>query len=403
MSHVAGTSTLAGKKIAIHMIKTFPPCHLNADENGVQKSVVFGGVPRTRVGGANIAHTIRNSDIIKAIAPIGTRSRMLPSQVLTELRRMRDEDKAFAEVGEEFLIEAANKLTKIAKKKESDGEDSEKKVRKNALPITSQAIFYTAQDVREIAEIFRTEILNAKDFETFKKTPLPKMNELQENYISIDMALFGRMVTTDFMKDIESAVQIGQAISTHAMNRELDFFSCLDDLIESDEAVGLSGSAMTGTMDFSSPCMYQYAAIDLGLLESNLESVKDGAGKTAEVASAFIKAFVTLSSNTKQSRFASAVPPAAVMVEVLEDNAPPYSYANAFESPVKTFGETPEVTKNSVKALVGYADKMYAALGRPMKSVYFSPEYADEIAPENSETDGNLAHLLKTVETWIKE
>lgn len=411
MSNQVG-APIEAKKVALHLIKTSPPCHLNGDENGAQKTAIYNGVIRNRVSAANIAHAVRTSPILKNLLPIGTRSRMLPRDVLAELHRMQENDKDFAEVGEEFLMEAALKLTKVGKSgkdaPEKDDEDQKKSgKKKEERLITNQTILYTQGIVHELAEILRAEILKAKSFDEFKKLPLdmrkiPALHKIQDAPIPVDMALFGTMTTADFMRGADSAVQIGQAISTHALQREMDFFSCTDDLIESGEAAGFSGSALTGTTDFSCPCMYQYAAIDMGVLDRNMHDVLDGSDKTAAVAVAFIKAFALECSHTRQSRYASAVAPDVVMVEVFDDYEPAYSYAGAFKNPIKTFGDAPEVTKNSIKALANFADMQDKFLGRHVRRAFVSVEFPDE-HPENAEICPDLNSLLKTVEKWIEE
>lgn len=411
MATVVG-APIETKKVAIHVIKTFPPCHLNGDENGNQKICYFGGVPRIRVSGSNIGHSVRTSDLLKDFMPIGTRSRMLPSEVLQKMSQIRDENKEFADIDEEFIQEAARKLTKIGKSgKESDKEDDEgskkKTGKKEEQLITKQTVFYTKEDVDELANILLAEALKANSFEDFKKITLdmrkiPALRRIYEGPISIDMALFGVMTTAEFMQNVESAVQIGQAISTHTLHRETDFFSCTDDLIESGDAVGISGAALTDTFDFSCPCMYQYAAIDMGILNENMENVLNGKGKTAEAAITFIKAFALECSKTKQSRFASAVLPDMIMVEVFDDNMPIYSYAGAFKNPVKTFGDHPEVTKNSVKAFSDFTDKQNQFLERKVRRAFVSMEFKDE-CPESAEVYTGLDSLLQTVKKWIEE
>ena len=39
------------------------------------------------------------------------------------------------------------------------------------------------------------------------------------------------MVTSPYLADVDAAMQVSHAISTHAVNRESDYFTAVDDLI----------------------------------------------------------------------------------------------------------------------------------------------------------------------------
>src|SRR5690606_9504153 len=75
---------------------------------------------------------------------------------------------------------------------------------------------------------------------------------------AVDLALFGRMIADKPDKNIDAAVQMAHAFSTHAVSTEFDFFSAVDDLQphESDEG---AGAGMLGTALYNSACYYRYA------------------------------------------------------------------------------------------------------------------------------------------------
>lgn len=97
----------------------------------------------------------------------------------------------------------------------------------------------------------------------------------------LDIALFGRMVAQAAELNVEAAASFSHAISTHAVNSEVEFFTALDDLQQEDD----TGSAHMGSLEFNSATYYRYISLDLGQLWQTL----NGEGMQ-EAISAFTKA-----------------------------------------------------------------------------------------------------------------
>lgn len=391
----------AFRKILVHMIKTFPSARLNAGESGEQKTGELGGVLRARLSGANIAYGVRHSQFLADVAPIGIRSRSLPQLVLEELYRMKETDSELSKVEDEFLVESAKKLTKFGQNKADDKNGEEENDKTAGNLITNQSLFFTETDVRVIADVMRTEILKADDIESFKALSLGNIHGMircVNNPISVDMALFGRMVTSDSMLSIESAVQIANALSTHAVHKETDYFVCVDDIIASG-ASSRKGTSLIQNKDFNGSCFYEYTAIDLNLLEENLQHVASGDTLLKKVVNAYISAFVYTYSRTQQSRFAAQVFPDMVYVEV-QESGPAFSYVNAFSNPIPTFGDKPEVTKKSVEAFSRFVNTMARNDIRTVHGAYFSPVYPD-LAPDGSVSCEKFTDILEAVDSAI--
>ena len=70
---------------------------------------------------------------------------------------------------------------------------------------------------------------------------------------TVDIALFGRMMADNTSLNIDAASQVAHAISTHATNMEMDFYTAVDDLLPSGEM----GADMMGTVEFNSSCFYR--------------------------------------------------------------------------------------------------------------------------------------------------
>src|SRR5690606_26368514 len=55
---------------------------------------------------------------------------------------------------------------------------------------------------------------------------------------AIDLALFGRMIADKPDRNVDAAVQMAHAMSTHAVSTEFDFYSAVDDLQPDDADEG---------------------------------------------------------------------------------------------------------------------------------------------------------------------
>ena len=82
--------------------------------------------------------------------------------------------------------------------------------------------------------------------------------------VSVDMALFGRMTTSDFIQDVEAAMQVAHAISTHEVTNEVDYFTAVDDLGKG------PGAGHVDEAQFASACFYKYFCLDWDQLVDNL-------------------------------------------------------------------------------------------------------------------------------------
>lgn len=396
---------IANKKITIHVLRSFPSGTLNMDENGRPKTAQWGGVTRGRISSQCLKYHIRRYFNETGMEHMGVRTRFMPQLVLDRLFAKRETDEDLASIDEKALEAVCERLKEFGKSESSGGNG------KDSLS-TSQVLFFSDEDIETLTNGMIQILMDCNgDVEKIKKV---KKKDIEESIvdcavspISIDMALFGRMVTSTYLSNVESAVQMAHAITTHAIYKEADFFTCVDELLSK----GLAGSGEIGAghanyKNYQSGTFYMYSAVDLGVLAENMMRVQNGEKLIPETIEAFIKAFAMVYSKTGQNAFASQVRPALVMVEVQDGAVPTYSYASAFETPVKTYGQNPEVLKNSVKALVERVDlddKGYEGITNITHRAYWSPEFAEEIAPQKHEKFDSLKDLAEAVSEWVKE
>ena len=162
--------------------------------------------------------------------------------------------------------------------------------------------------------------------------------------ISVDIALFGRMVTSEAFVDVEAASQFAHAISTHKIDQEFDYYTAVDDLERAaDDEVG-GGADMIGDVEFNSACYYKYFNMHVEGLVDNLtgkafkqtvkaESEKHACETAGNAARALIEAACLVTPSGIQNSFAAHQPPSLVWIEIRDKNLP-VSYTNAFCKPV---------------------------------------------------------------------
>lgn len=327
--------------VEIHMLQNHAPSNLNRDDTGSPKDCIFGGVRRARISSQSLKRSIRLSGVFQAemgSSGLASRTRRLPDQV-RQLLLERGMQQDLADIAGQKASGFGNKEGKEA----NDG-------------LTAQIMFLTPTDIEAVADVLALaaeEAGTAKAFREMKTADLQKRAELRGwRAITPDVALFGRMITSDAFRDVEASIQVAHAISTHKMEHEFDYFTAVDDLkgLAGDEED--RGAGMIGDVEFTSACYYKYFSLDVDGLADNLAGpapddktsvaaleryaeVRRNAEKTAgDTAVAFLKAAVFTSPSGKQNTFAAHQLPDAVLIEVRPEKIP-VSYANAFAKSVR--------------------------------------------------------------------
>ena len=176
---------------------------------------------------------------------------------------------------------------------------------------------------------------------------------------AVDVALFGRMLADMPEKNQNAACQVAHAISTHAVEREFDFYTAVDELKPEDSA----GADMMGTVEFNSACFYRYAAVDWDKLVANLQNDTELANRGLR---AFLEGFVVAEPTGKQNTFAAHNPPEFVAVSVRRNTAP-RNFANAFETAIRVKKDE-SLTRRSAEELAKKAKILQSAFGGEEKT-----------------------------------
>lgn len=191
------------------------------------------------------------------------------------------------------------------------------------------------------------------------------------------------MATSGLMTNIDGALSVAPALTTHCVDADIDWFTAVDDLQE-------LGSGHLDTQEFSSGVFYRYASLNIAQLQKNLGGASRE--KALDVAAHFLHMFATETPSAKQKSFAAYNLADQALVSFSDM---PVSLHSAFEKPVRAdIGggfRTP-----SIIAMHDYWEKVHKGFGLNECCAEFSVE--DIEIPENIQLKNTLCDL----EDWIR-
>lgn len=375
----------------IHMIKNYPPTNLNRDDTGAPKTCMFGGVMRGRISSQCLKRSWRKSELFRAAIGeenLGIRTRQLPQLVADALRERG--------VSEEYIEILLPKLSAFGNKEGNENKKGN---------YTAQVVFYAPQDIAAVADAVERKLA---DCSSAKEVKAIKGKELQEcvtgadvRPVTLDIALFGRMVTSNAFADVEAAMQVAHAISTNKVMMESDYYTAMDDLLRGD-TLEESGSGMIGDTDYDSSCYYLYAALDTDALRENLKFAENPDQLVQKALPALLRTMALTNPSGKQNSFAGHVLPSALLVECKKDKVP-VSLVNAFVKPAAP-GQNGDLVQSSIQSLVRQADAMDQGFGLPVeKRLWFCVDpYRDIQPPAEAVVCKNFSDLVDQVEQTLK-
>lgn len=325
--------------VDIHVIQSVPPSNINRDDTGSPKSALYGGVRRARVSSQAWKKAVRTSfkDFLPA-SQTGARTLRVVELVMNRL------------TADPYRLDAEDARQKALEVVKALGLKAEKPGKKDdAVERTQYLVFYSNQQLDRLAQLAASSEGKISGVDAKKAA---------DSDHGIEVALFGRMVADSKDLNVDSAVQVAHALSTHAVEIESDYFTAVDDYkLDEDDA----GAGMIGTVEFTSETLYRFATVAVSTLENNLGDVD----LTADAASAFVRGFVMSMPTGKQNTFANNTVPDAVVVQIRKGRSA--SFVGAFEDAVTS--TTGGFVEASCKALATYAhDCEEAFLGAPVAS-----------------------------------
>ncbi|TYO97622.1 CRISPR-associated Cse4 family protein [Geothermobacter ehrlichii] len=344
--------------IEIHALQNFAPSNLNRDDTGAPKDAIFGGTRRARVSSQCFKRAVRRyfTDLMERAALEETDVAFRTKRVLEEITAAL-KDKGHDE--DEAREKAKLALAAMEISVKDDGK-------------TEYLLFLGKREIAALADIIHEKwelispaaesVAEGKKAGKAKKRAAqnadPELKKALDKVFNggkaVDVALFGRMLADLPEKNQDAACQVAHAISTHAVDREFDFYTAVDDLKPEDTA----GADMMGTVEFNSACFYRYAVVDWEKLVDNLQGDAELARKGLR---AFLEGFVVAAPTGKQNTFAAHNPPEFVAIAVRRNTAP-RSLANAFETAIRV-GKGESLTRKSAEAMTEKARILQAAYG----------------------------------------
>ena len=219
--------------------------------------------------------------------------------------------------------------------------------------------------------------------------------------VTLDIALFGRMVTSNAFADVEAAMQVAPAISTNKVMMESDYFTAMDDLLRGD-TMEESGSGMIGDIDYDSSCYYLYASLDTDALRENLKYADDPDTLVGKAIPALLRTIAMTNPSGKQNSFAGHVLPSTMLVECKQEKIP-VSLVNAFVKPIRPDSKG-DLVQNSIAGLAQEVKQTSRNFGLPVeKRLWFCVDRYRDIALESDAVVcETFADLVEQAEQALK-
>lgn len=385
--------------LQIHFLTSYHATLLNRDDAGLAKRISFGGEPRLRVSSQCQKRHWREWMLERTTLPSGLRSRHFFSRVVkSELLASGMSE----ELAHELTFHLANNIFVAAGTK--DAVDKASLEMKQPVLLGRPEADYFVQLIREAAD--------GRDLRSATTHLSEKIKEGKKNFTALlnqagfknpatgfEGAMFGRFVTSDVLARVDAPVHVAHAFTTHALDTEVDFFTVVDDLLESDE----TGAAHTNDMEIGAGIFYGYVVVDVPLLVQNLTGCEREAWQEQDHVDArsLLSLLVhAVAQVTPGAKLGATAPYARSECIVLEaGRSQPRSLANAFLKPVRLGLQGKHPMEQSVQALAGYINALEQMYGhddgaRWVSSVHKWPREQEDTLPLNQAVSDALGYVF---------
>lgn len=314
--------------LQIHWLASYPAALLNRDDAGLAKRIPFGGVTRGRISSQCLKRHWRlaGADSLEAaqanpwaLQNIGVETSIRSKEVVEQRIRPRLENLETA--SPEKLDALCTALIETVY-----GTKAADPKKRQALLLGEAEIEYLAGKA--------AEAMQAADDKAAVDALKASLKDEKKNIKALigggglQAALFGRMVTSDPAANTDAAIHVAHALTVHALERELDFMTVVDDLKRREDGDD-SGAAGIFDMELASGLYYGYVVVDLPLLVANLSEDSNVAGKVLEHV---VHLIAEVSPGAKKGSTAPYAYAQWMMVEL--GDRQPRTLANAFYEPL---------------------------------------------------------------------
>jgi len=355
--------------INFHILISHSPSCLNRDDMNMQKSAIFGGVRRVRISSQSLKRAMRKSEYYSK--HLGEES--IRTKHLCQLR-----DKLNEKLSARFQAEIIDRTIKLL---------ADKDVSVDGVVEGDAVAPWAVEEFAWFCERVQNAQSKGLDDKELKKQLKESIDAMRKTLVNgLDIALSGRMATSGLMSElgkVDGALAVAHALTTHAVDSDIDWFTAVDDLQE-------QGSGHLDTQEFSSGVFYRYASLNIGQLQENLGGASRE--KALEIAAHVLNMMATVVPSAKQQSFAAHNLADLALVSFSDI---PISLANAFEKPVRQQNGG-GYRDPSISALHDYWDKVHTGYGLDERCSQFSLE---GIEPPQGITNQKSLEKLKT---WVR-
>lgn len=412
--------------INFHVLISHSPSCLNRDDMNMQKNAVFGGKRRVRISSQSLKRAMRTGQYYKENFPeksLRTRQlALLADEMQTLLEKKGSSvDKYWIEKAIQVFTSNTSGTDESEEAEgieEDDSSDGDAKTASKKVAVAPWSVSEFEIICRLVKDVFESlldekelialEKLQEKEHsrKVSKKKPRKTDEDIKEEFLlkkvkkavednidvltkacgnTTDIALSGRMATSGLMTNIDGALAVAHAITTHEVSdSDIDWFTAVDDLQE-------LGSGHLDTQEFSSGVFYRYASLNIWQLQENM----GGASReqVLEIAAHVLHMLATVVPSAKQQTFAAHNLADLALVSFSDL---PVSLANAFESPVRQKGDG--FLKPSLENLNTYWSKVHKGYGLNERCAEFT--LADDLANPAGMTKQDSLDALKN---WVRQ
>ena len=276
------------------------------------------------------------------------------------------------------------------KKKQKEESKSEEELKKKEF-MTNQIIPLSPAEIiffkEEFSKVSFEELQDKKTRRDFIKDMKTHLEDLGT---ALDIALFGRMVTSSVVDSPEGAMQVAHAISTHPVVIEQDIFTAVDDIIS-------EGAGILSVAEYDSCAYYEYACLDYELLIENLGGDEERAKSTIP---ALVMIMAYANPSGKNTSTGTNILPSAMMIE---KKAVPYNLVNAFVKPSDMKKAKERETGHgyiydSVKWLADECNTMQQKYGIKAERYWFS---VPNVVCENAENINTFEEIINKASSLV--
>jgi len=361
----------------LHVLISHSPSCLNRDDMNMQKSATFGGVRRVRVSSQSLKRAMRKSDYY--LENLG-----VPSVRSNKLEMIAN--KYINALENRFSSEQVTQAVVWLSGKEGISEDEKVD---SVAPWAAEEVAYFCQ----LISVAGDDADKKKLEKEIEKNAKPFRAALSQ---SVDIALSGRMATFGLMSkmNMDAAMAVAHAMTTHAVDADIDWFTAVDDLVVDEGDVG---AGHLDTQEFSSGVFYRYASLNLKQLQINLGLIsgmdaaetEESRSRALDIARHAAHLLATVTPDAKQNSFAAHNLADLVFASFADI---PISLANAFEEPIRKDSNGGFLAP-SISSLENYWQKVHTGYGLDERVANFCLSECEM---------GESKRSMPELENWIK-